>query len=69
MIVFDGLQLIGLAISLIVIIIYGLVIAFIKFNRWRKTGFCKHDFDLWRTNSVGQHHWYKCKKCKEERLK
>ena len=68
MIVFNGLQLIWLAVLLSCLIIYGLIVSFEKFNAWRKTGFCKHQFKLHDTNSSGQKHWYKCEKCKNKRL-
>ena len=69
MIVFDGFQLFVYGVFLLIWVIIGLVKGFKKFNAWRKTGFCQHNFKLNRTNSYGQHHWHKCEKCGEERLK
>lgn len=68
-VVFNGMQLIGLIIFILFVIIYGTIYLIRELRAWSKTGFCKHSFKLDRTNSFGQKHWYKCEKCKEERLR
>lgn len=69
MIVFNGIQVLGLLIFLVLWVIYGTIIGIRKFNTWRKTGFCRHEFKLYETRSSGRYHWYKCDKCGEKRLK
>jgi hypothetical protein len=61
----------GLAFGLMIFlfIILAIKAGYDKFKEWKATGFCRHEFELNRTNSYGQHHWYKCKHCKTERLK
>ena len=68
LVVFNGLQLIVIAILVLWLIVYVLILLFQSFNAWRKTGFCKHEYKLDRTNSFGRKNWYKCEKCKDERL-
>lgn len=50
------------------IIFYGIVKGVKSLNRWRKSGFCRHDWKFNKSNSFSQKHWYKCNKCNEERL-
>lgn len=69
MIVFDGFALIGLVIWIVIGIIYVLVHNIRKFLAWRKTGYCKHEYELYSTNSYGQYAWYKCDKCGDKKLK
>jgi len=59
----------GLLIVLIFWLIVGLIQGLQTFLKWRKSGYCNHDFRIHRTNSFGQEHWYKCQKCSEERLR
>ena len=37
--------------------------------RWSKSGFCRHDWEIYDTLPYGPKHWYKCKKCSEKRLR
>lgn len=69
MIVFDGFQLIGFALLVLFLLMVGLIRGTQLFVAWAKTGFCRHRFKFKRANSFGQHHWYECEKCGEERLK
>ena len=39
-----------------------------KFMKWRATGYCKHDFDLYSTHSFGNYADFKCTKCGEDRV-
>ena len=68
MIVFNGFALIGLAVWAVFGVIYGALYNIRKFLAWRKTGYCKHDYKLYSTNSFGQHSWYKCNKCNDKKL-
>lgn len=41
---------------------------FEKFNRWRNTGYCRHEFKLYSTHSFGNYADFKCSKCGEDRV-
>jgi hypothetical protein len=68
---FSGVQFMVFVLLLVMLIGVGIIIivGLANFDTWRKTGYCRHEFELYSTNSFGQHHWYKCKKCDEKRLK
>jgi hypothetical protein len=68
MIVFDGFALIGIVVIIIALIISGIINAIKNFLAWRKTGYCKHKYELYSTCSFGQHAWHKCNKCGNEKL-
>lgn len=68
MITFNVMDIIGLTLLAIFLLLLGLS-SFIRWFKERsKTGWCKHDYKLDRTNSYGAKAWYKCTKCKDEKL-
>lgn len=38
------------------------------FYKWLRSGACFHEYELHSTNSAGQLHWYRCKKCGKKKL-
>lgn len=61
----------GLVIVAIALLFLALAInaGYRKYKEWKSTGFCRHEFELERTNSYGAKAWYKCKHCDTERLR
>lgn len=38
---------------------------YVDVTKWKCV---KHNYKLWRTNSFGNTHWFKCDKCGKEKL-
>lgn len=68
MVVFNGFDLIGFLLFIAVLLIVGIVQSIKSFLAWRKTGYCKHKYELYSTCSFGPTHWYKCNKCGNKKL-
>lgn len=64
--VLDIRTLIGLTLLSLVILLMLFVLgisAVANFLKWRKTGYCNHNWELESTASFGTVHKYKCHKC------
>jgi hypothetical protein len=59
---FDGIQLIVLGALLSVALLLWINTKIKSFITWRKSGYCRHEWQFWSTPS-----WYRCTKCGEQR--
>ena len=48
--------------------VLSLVLSWIEsFKRWKKTGFCMHDWEKEQSTLYGAKNWHRCKTCKTRR--